>query len=101
MGGVPYPPQHNPGKVLGIVGLILGVVGLALWCAPYFGIFFAIAGLVCSIIGARKTPQGMSSTISIVGIVISAIAIAVSLLILLLMLVFWEEAGFADIFRYL
>ena len=83
----PPTPQDNPGKNLSIVSLVLGIIGLLFACTmvlSYIGIPFAIAALVCGIIGRNKTPEGMKSGMAIAGIVLGAVGIVVALGVLVL-----------------
>ena len=94
------PPQSpvgaapNPGRGLGIAGMVLGIVALALFCIWYVAIPCAIVGLILSIIGKNKSkaanaPTGMASA----GIILSIIAliIAVALPLLAVIIWFWKD----------
>lgn len=78
---VPYaeqnglPPAENPGKTLGIVGLVLGVVGfLILFLAP-------IAGLIVSIIGLNKSKRaGHKNGLAVAGIIVSSVALIANII---------------------
>jgi MFS family permease len=78
---VPYaqqngvPPTENPGKTLGIVGLVLGIVG-------FFIAFLApIAGLVVSIIGRNKSKRaGHKNGLAVAGIIVSIVALIANII---------------------
>jgi MFS family permease len=78
---VPYaqqngvPPTENPGRTLGIVGLVLGIVG--------FGIMFLapIAGLVVSIIGRNRSKRaGHNNGLAVAGIIVSIVALIANII---------------------
>jgi len=85
----PHTPQENPGHTLSIVGLILGIVGILATCASIItfgitlmiGVPLSIAGLICSIIGRSRTPQGMPSGMAIAGIILGAVGILAAMVI--------------------
>jgi uncharacterized membrane protein len=71
--GYPAPPQgypsgqpaENPGKTLGIVGLVLGFLG------P-----LSLIGLILSIVGLRKSKKvGQSNGVAVAGIVVSSLVL--------------------------
>jgi hypothetical protein len=63
------PPVENPGKTLGIVGLVLAFI-------------ISPVGLVVSIVGLMKSKKAnMSNGIAVAGIVISAISVIAGVLI--------------------
>ena len=72
-GGTPTPV--NPGKTLGIVGLVLGVVGfVVLFLAP-------IGGLIVSIIGMSKSRKaGQKNGFALAGIIVSAVALIANII---------------------
>jgi hypothetical protein len=75
------PPAANPGKGLGIAGMILGIIGLVLLCVWYIGVPCAIVGLILSIMGRKKSkaanaPTGMATA----GMVLSLIALGILIL---------------------
>jgi hypothetical protein len=58
-------PVENPGKTLGIVGLILGFFG------P-----LSIVGLILSIVGLRKSKKvGQSNGVAVAGIIVSSLVL--------------------------
>ena len=64
----------NPGKTLGIVGLILGIVG-------FFIPLASIAGLICSILGLNKSKRvGQKNGIAVAGIIVSIVALIVNII---------------------
>jgi hypothetical protein len=67
-----YPaiPPDNPGKGLGIAGLIMGFLG------P-----LSVVGLILSIVGLRKSKQaGMGNGVAVAGIIISAIDLVIGII---------------------
>ncbi|GAA1971201.1 hypothetical protein GCM10009718_03500 [Isoptericola halotolerans] len=59
------PPVENPGKTLGIVGLVLGFLG------P-----LSLVGLILSIVGLRKSKKvGQPNGIAIAGIIVSSLVL--------------------------
>ena len=59
----------DPGRTLGIVGIVLGAIGLCCGVS-------AIAGLIVSIIGYNKSKNaGYKNTLALVGIIVSAVMI--------------------------
>jgi len=79
-------PVANPGKGLGIAGMVLGIVALVLFCVWYLAIPCAIVGLILSIIGKGKSkaagaPTGMATA----GMVTSIIALALDIILGLLL----------------
>jgi hypothetical protein len=84
---VPYanqnvaPPAENPGKTLGIVGLVLGIVGFGL---AYLG---PIAGLILSIIGLNKSKKaGQKNGIALAGIIVSIVALIVNIIVTIVLI---------------
>lgn len=66
-------PSEDPGKTLGIVGLVLGLIGLSL------------VGLILSIVGNNKSKAaGFKNTIAIVGIWINSILLILGTLLVLM-----------------
>jgi hypothetical protein len=67
-------PTEDPGKTLGIVGLILGVIG------------FALVGLILCIVANKKSKAvGIKNTIAIVGIWINSVLLILGTLFVLLL----------------
>ena len=62
---------------LAITSLVLGVLGLITWVAPYFGVVFALAGLVLGIMGLKTNKK----ILAIVGIVLASISLILSFVI--------------------
>jgi MFS family permease len=84
---VPYAQQggasagENPGKTLGIVGLVLGIVG--------FGLMFLgpIAGLIVSIIGRSKSKKaGFPNGIALAGIIVSSVALVANIIVTVILI---------------
>jgi hypothetical protein len=69
------PAAVNPGKTLGIVGLILGVVGfVVMFLGP-------IAGLIVSIIGLSKSKKaGQKNGLALAGIIVSSVALIANII---------------------
>lgn len=64
---------EDPGKTLGIIGLVLGLVG------------FALIGLILCIVGNNKSKEaGLKNTVAIIGIWINSIFIILGVLIFML-----------------
>jgi hypothetical protein len=75
-------PQQDPGKGLGIAGLVLGIASLVI---PYAGILTAIVGLVLSIIGKNKSAEvGLQNGMAKAGMICSIIALAWSIVLTIL-----------------
>jgi len=74
------PAPHNPGKGLGIAGMVLGIISLVFFWTAWIAIICAIVGLVLSISGRNRTPAGMKNGMAVAGIVTSCIAIGLGLL---------------------
>ena len=77
----PYADQNgsgaavNPGKTMGIVGLVLGIVGFV---AAFVG---PIAGLIVSIIGRSKSKAvGQKNGIAVAGIIVSIVALIANII---------------------
>lgn len=68
-------PAANPGKTMGIVGLVLGIVGFVVaFLAP-------IAGIIVSIIGLnRSRAAGQKNGLAVAGIIVSVIALIVNII---------------------
>lgn len=76
-----YYVQPAPPKGLSITGFVLGIVSL------FFGFtfFVPIAGLIFSIIGAKKEPT--AKAFSITGIILNALALIGWLIVVILFIV--------------
>jgi len=84
----PMGPAPNPGKGLGIAGMILGIVALVLFCIWYVAIPCAIVGLILSLIGKKKSKEANAPTgMATAGLILSVIALAFDLLIAILAIV--------------
>jgi hypothetical protein len=85
-GGTPAPV--NPGKTLGIVGLVLGVVGfVVVFLGP-------IAGLVVSIIGLVKSRKvGQKNGFALAGIIVSSVALIVNIIAVVVLVSFAATFG--------
>lgn len=82
---IPYqaPPQEGTNAYtngLQITGLVLGIASILVCCCLGMGLFFAIPGLVCSIIGNTRSKSG----IGIAGLVCSIVGIVFNSFILLI-----------------
>lgn len=78
------PKPGDPSKNwAGILGMILGILSLLMCCLPYISIFFAIAGLIFSIMGRKSQQKGMAIAgliTSIIGLLVTAILLIIILL---------------------
>jgi MFS family permease len=75
------PAQTNPGKTLGIVGLILGIVGFFL---AFLG---PIAGLIVSIIGLVKSRKaGQKNGLAVAGIIVSIVALIANIVVTIILI---------------
>jgi hypothetical protein len=74
-------PAANPGKTLGIVGLVLGIVGfLVAFLGP-------IAGLIVSIIGLVKSRKvGQKNGLAVAGIIVSIVALIANVIVTILLI---------------
>lgn len=73
-----YSPQvDSQTNVCAIIGMVLGILSLVLIFVPVVGILFAVAGLICSLIG-RKRPgnRGMATA----GLICSIITLSLFVL---------------------
>lgn len=69
----PGAPQENPGKTLGIVGLVCSII----W--P-----ISIVGLIVSIVGLRKSKKvGMGNGLALAGIIVGAIGVVTGIIALI------------------
>lgn len=67
----PTPAAEDPGKVLGIVGLVFTFIGLSL------------VGLILSIVARSKSKKaGFHNTVALVGIIINAIFVGLAVLLI-------------------
>ena len=81
----PVKPARDPGKGLGVAGMILGIASVVLGvfgCCCTMNIFFcftvSVVGLVLSILAANKSKKtGFKNVFATVGIIISAIMTAI------------------------
>jgi len=83
------PPAVNPGKGLGIAGMVLGIVAVVLLCMWYVAIPCAVVGLIISILAKGKSkaagaPTGMATA----GMVLSIIALVLDVIVGLLLWTF-------------
>jgi hypothetical protein len=82
----PAPTLDNPGKTLGIVGLIMS-----------FFFVLNIVGLILSIVGLNKSKKaGMKNGAAVAGIIVSIVTIVIGVIILI-SIVALGPAGFAAI----
>lgn len=81
-------PAVNPGKTLGIVGLILGIVG-------FFIAFLApIAGIIVSILGLNKSKKvGQKNGLALAGIIVSIIALIVNIIAVVAFVALFASVG--------
>ena len=82
----PYSQQDgtaapvNPGKTMGIVGLVLGIVG---FIVAFVG---PIAGLIVSIIGLSKSRKvGQKNGLALAGIIVSAVALIANIVVVVIL----------------
>ena len=64
--------KSNKSNVLGILSVVFGAIGIF-----FFGLLFGTAGLICGIIGRGKDEN---KTLSLIGIILSAVAMLLSML---------------------
>ena len=95
----PYyqPPYHHvpapdPGKGMGIAGMVLGIISIVLCCGWYISAPCGVVGLIFSIIGAVKSRKiGSKNGCAIAGIVCSAIGLVMIMLYALVIFGFYAE----------
>jgi hypothetical protein len=82
------PAPVNPGKTLGIVGLVLGVVGfVVVFLGP-------IAGLIVSIIGLAKSRKvGQKNGFALAGIIVSIVALIANIVAVVVLVSFAATFG--------
>lgn len=73
-----YQQAESPKSTntLAIVGMILGIISILAGCCGWYGLIFAIPGLICSILSRKNGKSGMATAgivCSIVGIVIAVL----------------------------
>lgn len=81
----PYPqtyaysqPEQKQSNPLAIVGLVMGILSIVFACCYGIGVFFGIAGIICSALSKKKGKSGMGTAgliCSIIGTVLSVIMI--------------------------
>ncbi|MDR2501793.1 MAG: DUF4190 domain-containing protein [Oscillospiraceae bacterium] len=77
-----YQPQDDPGKSLGIAGMVCGIASLVI---PYGGIAVAIVGLILSVIAKKKSEEvGLKNGMAQAGMVCSIIALAWSIVLVVI-----------------
>ncbi|GAA1348115.1 DUF4190 domain-containing protein [Arthrobacter roseus] len=83
----PGTPQENPGKTLGIVGLVCSII----W--P-----ISIVGLIVSIVAMRKSKKaGMGNGLALAGIIIGAIGVITGIIAIIIgVLAAGEIAGLVE-----
>lgn len=95
---------EDPGKKMGLVGMIMGIASLVLamfscCCCTYASVVLliaAVAGLVLSIIAMNKSKKvGLKNTQALVGLITSGAAILLSLVTLIYIIVMFSLYGFA------
>ena len=77
--------EKNPAEGMNIAGMVLGISGLVLTLflvQPWFGLPVAIAGLIMSIIGIKKSKMAgyPANGMAIAGVICSSAAIGLSLI---------------------
>ena len=74
-GAQPGSTPQNPGKNLGIIGLVLGIIGFVVaFIAP-------IAGVIVSILGLNKSKQaGQKNGLAMAGLIVSIVAFIANIL---------------------
>ena len=81
-------PQNNPGRGLGIAGMVLGITGLVfgLFLSVFvFPIIMSIAGLVLSAISMKKSKEvGAPAGMAVAGLVCSCVAIGWNLICIII-----------------
>ena len=78
-------PAANPGKGLGITGMVLGIVALVFFCSWYISIPCAIIGAALSGVSMKKAQDaGAKNGLAVAGLVCSVIALAVCVFYLIL-----------------
>ncbi|KRC42539.1 DUF4190 domain-containing protein [Oerskovia sp. Root22] len=71
-GGVPGAPAQDPGKTLGIVGLVLSIIGCT-----------SLIGLILSIVALNKSKKaGYKNGIALAGIIVGAVLLVGSIIAL-------------------
>ena len=65
-------PQPQQSNALSIVSLVLGILSILFGCCYGIGIVFAIAGIICAVVGKKKGKKGGIGTAGI-GAVLSVI----------------------------
>jgi len=77
--------KKDSSNTLGIISIVLGVIGIFFW-----GLLFGTIGLVCGLIGRGKDDN---KTLSIIGIILSALAILSSILVMLGLVALFSAAA--------
>ena len=77
--------KKDSSNTLGIISIVLGIIGIFFW-----GLLFGTIGLVCGIIGRGKDDN---KTLSIIGIILSALAILTSILVMLGLVALFSAAA--------
>ncbi len=84
--GGPYPQkQAQDANAVSVVGLVFGILSILTCCCTYYGLFLAIPGLICSIIGWRQTRSGVAMggiICSIIGTVLCVIMTVLAVFLL-------------------
>lgn len=76
-----YTVEEQPKQqtsALAVVGLVMGIVSILFSCCYGLGIFFGIAGIICSALSKKKSKSGIGTAgliCSIIGTVFSVIMI--------------------------
>ena len=94
VGGYAPAPVDNPGKGLGIAGMILGIISLAFFCLWYLAIPCAVASIILSAIGMSKSKNaGMKNGMATAGLICSIISVALALIIVAAGAAFLADLG--------
>ena len=80
------PVAEDPGKTLGLVGMVLGILGMTI-CNGTF--FVSIAAIICGSIGMKKSKEaGFKNTFGLVGVILGPIGIIGFILLCILIVVY-------------
>lgn len=83
-GGYGGPPPVDPGRTMGIVGLVLSGSGALFTLLCSVGIILAIPGVIVSAIGWSKSrSSGFKNGVALAGIIVGGAAAALSLISLI------------------
>ena len=102
----------NPGKTLGIVGLILGIASILLWltsCCCYVSIVTVPLAFIVSLVGVilnasalkKSKKAGCKNVLALIGMILSAVILALAVISLVIGIVFIALYGFAGLMAIL